>query len=246
MENFLRLLWMSALPAAGNFLGSVLAELVPMTARRLSLTLHAAAGILLAVVAVELMPEALRQAPPWIVITSFTAGGLVFIALDHFLENIRTRAGKSSRSGPWTIYASVAIDLISDGIMIGVGSVVSERLALVLARAGTGGRSPSTRHHGAASRADIARTQDRTCSIAYRTAICGVDIRLLRSARSFTSGAIRRAWLHGGLAHNIGGGGNHSTGTRAWRISRCRSCFRDRICGLHCVNELSVVAQAAP
>ena len=133
MENLLRLLWRSALPAAGNFLGSVLAELVPMTARRLSLTLHAAAGILLAVVAVELMPEALRQAPPWIVITSFTAGGLVFIALDHFLENIRTRAGKSSRSGPWTIYASVAIDLISDGIMIGVGSVVSERLALVLA-----------------------------------------------------------------------------------------------------------------
>lgn len=127
-------LWLALLPAAGNFLGSVAAEVIPMTARRLSLALHAAAGVLLAVVAVELMPEAIRQAPPWLVVISFLAGGALFIVLDMFLENIRTRAGKQAPgSGPWTVYASVALDLVSDGVMIGVGSVVSSRLALVLA-----------------------------------------------------------------------------------------------------------------
>jgi len=69
-----------------------------------------------------------------VVIASFVAGGLLFILLDHSLENIRTRAGKAgSTSGPWTIYFSVAIDLLSDGVMVGVAGVVSAHLGFVLA-----------------------------------------------------------------------------------------------------------------
>lgn len=134
MDQFLRVLWLAALPAGGNFIGALAAEFLHLTPRRLSLALHASAGVLLAVVAVEIMPESLRQAPPWVVIVSFIAGGAAFIGLDHFLENLRARAGKEARgSGPWTIYASVAIDLISDGVMIGVAVLLSARLALVLA-----------------------------------------------------------------------------------------------------------------
>jgi zinc transporter, ZIP family len=125
---------LSSWPAIGTFAGALLAECMHLTPRRLSLALHAAAGVLLAVVAVELIPTALHESPPWVGITSFVAGGGAFIALDRYLGNIRARAGKQARgSGPWTIYASVAIDLVSDGIMIGVGSVISPRLAWVLA-----------------------------------------------------------------------------------------------------------------
>lgn len=134
LTNFSALLKLASLPVAGNILGALAAEFIALTKRKLSLALHASAGVLLAVVAVELMPKALQQAPPWLVIASFVAGGAVFISLDHFLENLRTRTGKQANaSGPWTVYVSVAIDLISDGVMVGIGSLVSARLGLVLA-----------------------------------------------------------------------------------------------------------------
>jgi zinc transporter, ZIP family len=41
----------------------------------LSLALHLAAGIVLAVVGLELMPEALRADPPWVPILAFLGAG---------------------------------------------------------------------------------------------------------------------------------------------------------------------------
>ena len=132
--TFETVLWLTSLPAFGNTLGALVAEGIEITERRLSLALHASAGVLLGVVAVELIPEALQKAPPWLVITSFVAGGMLFILVDHSLENIRTRGGTGeSRSGPWTIYLSVAIDLFSDGVMVGVAGVVSAHLGFILA-----------------------------------------------------------------------------------------------------------------
>ncbi len=61
------------LPAGANFLGGVLAEIVPVSDRTLALALHAAAGVVLGVVAVELLPEALHQEPEWVIIAAFVA-----------------------------------------------------------------------------------------------------------------------------------------------------------------------------
>lgn len=131
--TFETVLWLTSLPAVGNTFGALCAEWIRITEKRLRLALHASAGVLLGVVAVELMPEALHKVPPWLVITSFVAGGLLFILLDHSLENLRTRAGKGgSKSGPWMIYFSIAVDLFSDGAMIGVAAIVSAHLGLVL------------------------------------------------------------------------------------------------------------------
>ena len=63
------------MPAAGNFLGGVLAELLPLSRRTLSYALHAAAGILFAVVGIELIPEALDGAAPWLMLILFVMGG---------------------------------------------------------------------------------------------------------------------------------------------------------------------------
>lgn len=59
MEGFVLVLVLAALPAAGSFLGGLAAQLVEVSERALSLTLHLAAGIVMAVVGLELMPEAL-------------------------------------------------------------------------------------------------------------------------------------------------------------------------------------------
>lgn len=131
MTDYLYVLGLALMPAFGNFAGGVLAELVPTSGKTLSHALHAAAGILLAVVGIELMPEALAGAPPWIVVAGFCLGGAFYVFLEWALD--LAPGGGQEASGAWMIYAAVSIDLFSDGLMIGVGSSVSFDLALVLA-----------------------------------------------------------------------------------------------------------------
>ncbi len=134
MNEYLAALTLAALPAAGNFVGGLLSEAVHVSQRTLGLALHAAAGIVLAVVGIELMPEALAAEPPWVVLLAFVAGGGFFIVIDHAIGLIRTRFGTTNTSAtPWTIYFGVAVDLFSDGVMIGTGSTIALSLALLLA-----------------------------------------------------------------------------------------------------------------
>lgn len=53
MNEFLTVLLLAALPAAANFSGGLLAEVLPQSDRVLSLALHLAAGIVIGVVGIE-------------------------------------------------------------------------------------------------------------------------------------------------------------------------------------------------
>lgn len=148
MQQFGTVLALAMLPAAGNLLGGVLAEAVQVSQRTLSLALLVAAGVVLAVVGIELVPEALEVARPWIPLLTFVLGGLGFILLEQLIGWVRGRfsgvwAGAADAAaqtgeaeadaGPWAIYAGVAIDLFSDGIMIGAGSNIGLQLGILLA-----------------------------------------------------------------------------------------------------------------
>jgi len=134
MSGFLLVLALAALPAAGNFLGGLAAEAMPVSERILSRMLHLAAGIVLAVVGLELMREALRATPPWVPILAFFAGGLFFILIERAIGLVRGRIGGGQESnGPFAIFTGVSLDLFSDGVMIGTGTVVNPGLGLLLA-----------------------------------------------------------------------------------------------------------------
>ncbi|MDP9374275.1 MAG: ZIP family metal transporter [Chloroflexota bacterium] len=133
MDGYFAVLLFAALPALGNLAGGVLAEFVRPSPRLVSLALHAAAGIVLAVVAVELMPQALEADPPWLIVLSFVLGGAFFVAVDKGIELVRARLGGEGDAGPWVIWFGVAVDLFSDGVMVGTGSTVAVGLGLLLA-----------------------------------------------------------------------------------------------------------------
>ncbi|MBN3909397.1 MAG: hypothetical protein HWQ35_23460 [Nostoc sp. NMS1] len=57
MQEFLFALTLSALPVVSNFMGAMIAEALPSSKQTLGLALHAAAGVLLAIVE-EILPEA--------------------------------------------------------------------------------------------------------------------------------------------------------------------------------------------
>lgn len=76
MDDYLKILTFALMPAFGNFVGGLLAEVFKVSQKTLSLSLHLAAGIVLAVISIELMPQALEVSSPWIVIAAFILGGI--------------------------------------------------------------------------------------------------------------------------------------------------------------------------
>ena len=61
-------------------------------------------------------------------------GGAGFIVLEHGLGHIKARLGaKGARTGPLAIFSGVSLDLFSDGVMIGTGTVLNPTLGLLLA-----------------------------------------------------------------------------------------------------------------
>lgn len=126
-------LGLAALPALGNFAGGLLAEFLKTPKRRLNHALHAAAGIVIAVVSVEIFPEALAQISPWIIALAFALGGLTYIAIQSIVERLQKGRQGPGNTGMWMIYVAVSMDLFSDGVLIGTGTVVSTSMAVVLA-----------------------------------------------------------------------------------------------------------------
>ena len=137
MSGYVTAMLLALLPAAGNFLGGLLAEFLQVSRRSLSFALHAAAGILFAVIGIELMPEALEGATPWIMLLLFVLGGLFAIGVDSMIDLVKTRAacraGGDVSASPWGIYFGVAVDLFSDGVIIGTGSIINPALGVLLA-----------------------------------------------------------------------------------------------------------------
>lgn len=85
MDGYALVLALAALPAAGNFAGGLLAEAFDVSQRALSLALHLAAGIVLGVVGLELLPRALDASQPWVPLLAFVAGGALFL-----VSNVRS------------------------------------------------------------------------------------------------------------------------------------------------------------
>lgn len=134
MDGYLKVLLFAAMPAIGNFLGGLLAEFLNVSQKSLSLALHLAAGIILAVIGIELMPAALEAEQEWLVILAFFLGSLFFVILDRGIDYVRNRfGGKGTSSAAIAIYIGVSIDLFTDGIMIGTGSTIATSLGLLLA-----------------------------------------------------------------------------------------------------------------
>jgi ZIP family zinc transporter len=134
MDSFWLVVLLALMPAAGNFAGGLIAEKMDTTPIILNRSLHAAAGVVIAIVAVELMPRALDVLAAWVLGFAFALGGIAYLGMERLVGVIQRRSGSSGRlSGMWMIYIAVVVDLFSDGLMIGAGSAVSVPVAITLA-----------------------------------------------------------------------------------------------------------------
>jgi ZIP family zinc transporter len=134
VNNAWQILMISLLPAAGNFAGSLIAEATRVSAGLLNLALHVASGIMIAIVAVELIPRTLDALSGVWIAVAFAAGGSLYVVVRRVLEERQgTNNSEAGTTRMWMIYIAVAVDLTTDGLLIGSASAMSFGLGLTLA-----------------------------------------------------------------------------------------------------------------
>lgn len=141
MSQFTTVLLVALLPAAGGIAGAIIAEIWRTPRWVVGAALHAAVGVAIGLVSVELMPRALDTTPTWLIALLFGAGGGLSVLLSRVVRWLRGPVDESSR-GRWQVYATTGADLFSDGLMTGASFAVSSSLGLLLALSQVVGNLP--------------------------------------------------------------------------------------------------------
>jgi ZIP family zinc transporter len=91
---------------------------------------HFAAGVVFAVVAIELLPDMERQHAPGAVAFGFLAGVLLMFALRGLTRAQESGDGPRSPAG---LLTAVGIDIAIDGLLLGIGFAAGEKVGRLLA-----------------------------------------------------------------------------------------------------------------
>jgi hypothetical protein len=218
MDAFLSALALSMLPALGYVIGGFIAELVRISDKTISFALHVAAGAIFAVISVELMPQVLQTQPAWAFIMAFVAGGVFYAAMDRSLRLIARVHGSTKPVSGWAVLLGVAVELLNDGIMVGIGSTVNLGLGLILALGQLPGEHPrSVCYHFPVQEPGPGPAIQGTAVCRFHPAGAGRHgRRLLADQRTAHHCKISHPRVHRRRADDAGSGGDHPAGPQGW------------------------------
>jgi ZIP family zinc transporter len=138
MSDCLLVVGISALAAGLTYLGAPVAERFDVPYRVVGGALQFAAGIITALVAITLMPPAIRNGPYVLAVLAFFVGGVLYVLVEHYTKQAQTEPsvveGAIGKEGTSLgLFVGILVDLFVDGVVIGVGSTLSLLTGLVMA-----------------------------------------------------------------------------------------------------------------
>jgi zinc transporter, ZIP family len=119
------------LAAAAGLLGGGLAVFWNPHVQMRSAIQHFAAGVVLAAVASDLIPEVERIGTPFGIVAGLVAGGAAMIALKWFILRLERR--EKGKKLPFGLASAAAVDTLLDGAIIGAGFILGQGLGIILA-----------------------------------------------------------------------------------------------------------------
>lgn len=130
-----QILGLTLIPVAATVLGGAIATVRVPSEKARSLVQHFAAGVVMAVVAGELLPEMTREHRPLGVLIGFVLGVALMLGVKAFTERIERgseQAGEGDGDSKTGLLIAVSIDVFLDGLLIGVGFAAGERVGTLL------------------------------------------------------------------------------------------------------------------
>lgn len=134
MNEFLLVFGIALFASFLTYLGAPLAERFDVPLIVVSGALQFAAGIIAALVALSLMPYAVRYSTPRAAALGFFAGGAFFVAIDYFsAKRAAQHPSPDSSAASMGLYIGILVDLVIDGAVIGIGATLTLATGLLLA-----------------------------------------------------------------------------------------------------------------
>ena len=119
------------IPMAIALIGGYFATKTTFSKKAMSFVQHLLAGIVVAAVATELLPKIMGKGSPWTVGIGFALGATVMIGV-HALAHLLGDKGKKEKI-PLGLILGCALDLLIDGILIGVSFLAGTSGGILIA-----------------------------------------------------------------------------------------------------------------
>lgn len=133
MNESILVLLIASLAALLTYLGVPLAERYEVSVRLLSEALQFAAGVITALVAFSLMPPAVRGSSYPLVVLGFFLGGVLFVVIEYLSSRLIPSNHSGNQAQNSGLFIGILVDLLIDGILIGIGSTLTLLTGLKLA-----------------------------------------------------------------------------------------------------------------
>ena len=138
------MLGFSLLPAVVMIAGAALAVWRAPGPQLRSAILHFAAGVIFSVVAVELLPDIVQRHAPYEVGLGFGLGVAVMMGLRYLTQRLEQRgaapepsaataAASTTAALPWGLLVAIGIDILIDGLLLGIGFSAGAKEGTLLA-----------------------------------------------------------------------------------------------------------------
>lgn len=131
-----QILGYALLPALGLLLGGLIATNIRLSIKFQSAVLHFAAGVIFSVVAVEVLPEVVHLRRPLLTALGFGAGIVLMLLIRQWTKGKESQSTTdASRGLPVAFLLVIGIDVVVDGLLLGVGFAAGAKQGKLLAMA---------------------------------------------------------------------------------------------------------------
>ena len=124
----------SLLPVFTMILGGIIAIIKRPSGNVRSLILHFAAGVVFSVVAVEILPDIIKENSPVHVVIGFSLGLIAMLLISKFSKSKEGQEIDINQSKlPLSLLIAVGVDIFIDGLLLGISFMAGSKEGMLLA-----------------------------------------------------------------------------------------------------------------
>lgn len=131
---FQKIILFSLIPVFTMVVSGIIATYKKPNGNLRSLFLHFAAGIVFSVVAVEILPDVVKEHKPFQVVIGFVLGLITMLLIKHLAEDKQKEKSETSQKTiPMSLLMGIGVDIFIDGLLLGIGFSAGETTGVLLA-----------------------------------------------------------------------------------------------------------------
>lgn len=135
MNNVLSILGYALIPTIATIIGGIIAVFRTPGPGVQGAIQHFAAGVVFAAVAGEVLPEIMREHEPLPLIIGFSLGVVAMLSIKWFAERFGGHGENKSGEQPTALLVTVGVDLLMDGLLVGIGFAANATTGMLLTAA---------------------------------------------------------------------------------------------------------------